>query len=343
MTSPSPASTAPYGADERGIICAYRFDGVGPAQPVDAAEAIGIWTTAPRDSAGFVWLHVNLSHAAAERWLRAHAQMPDDFFDAIGEGSRSSRIERDGDTLFAVVNDATFDFSFDASDIATLWISVRAGLVITARRHPLCSVDRLRAAVKRGEVIDSSVALLDHLLRDESDELQHIARRASERIDEIEDQLIAQRTGEHAAELARLRRLTVRLQRLMAPEPGALVRLLSNPPGWLGREDLQRLREASDDFGVSLRDIATLQDRIRLLQDEASARVAEANNRSLFMLTMVTVLALPINLTAGLLGMNVGGIPLAQHEHGFVYVLLAIAGITVGFTLFAWRRLIPPA
>jgi len=43
-------------------------------------------------------------------------------------------------------------------------------------------------------------------------------------------------------------------------------------------------------------------------------------------LTIVTVLALPINIVAGLLDMNVGGIPLAQEPHGFaVFVALVIA------------------
>ena len=61
-----------------------------------------------------------------------------------------------------------------------------------------------------------------------------------------------------------------------------------------------------------------LQERIKLLQEEIAAQVNENNNRSVFILTMVTVLALPINIVAGLLGMNVGGMPLAQHEHGFL-------------------------
>ena len=34
-----------------------------------------------------------------------------------------------------------------------------------------------------------------------------------------------------------------------------------------------------------------------------------------------SVLALPINITAGLLGMNVGGIPLAQHPHGLAIIV----------------------
>jgi zinc transporter len=61
--------------------------------------------------------------------------------------------------------------------------------------------------------------------------------------------------------------------------------------------------------------------------------VAEANNRSLFVLTVVTVMALPINIIAGLLGMNVGGIPLADHSAGFWIVVAVIVSFTA---IAAW-------
>jgi zinc transporter len=77
--------------------------------------------------------------------------------------------------------------------------------------------------------------------------------------------------------------------------------------------------------------MASLQERIKLLQEEIAARVNEENGRSLFVLTIVTVLALPINIIAGLLGMNVGGVPLAGHPDGF----WIIAGIVATFTLVA--------
>jgi zinc transporter len=194
-------------------------------------------------------------------------------------------------------------------------------------------VDRLRTAVKNGETLDSSVALLDHLLRDQADELQRIVRRAADRLDDIEDALLAGQHDRHSAELARLRRLTVRLQRLLAPEPSALMRTLSNPPAWVSAHDLQHLHRASEEFALVLRDVAALQERIKLMQDEVATRVSEENNRSLFTLTMVTVLALPINLIAGLMGMNVGGIPLAEHKQGF-WLVLGLIGLLTG--TLAW-------
>jgi zinc transporter len=334
--------TPTYGADEHGVICGYLFSDGQPGRPIATSEALA-WLRA--DAAGsdesFVWLHVNLSHSAAQPWLRGSGLLSDDFFEATREGSRSTRIERQDDALFAVVNDVTFDFSFDASDVSTLWVVLRDRVVISARAHPLRSVDRLRDAVKRGEPVNSPTALLDHLLSDQADELQRIMRTVVERVDDIEDELLAARLGSRGGELARLRRLMVRLQRLLSPDPGRLLRTLSAPPTWVRQTDVLRLRHTSDEFAAVLRDAGTLQERIKLLQEETSARVAEENNRSLFMLTMVTVLALPINLVAGLLGMNVGGVPLGQHPHGFWWVVAIVATFTLALGVYAMRRLAP--
>jgi zinc transporter len=87
-----------------------------------------------------------------------------------------------------------------------------------------------------------------------------------------------------------------------------------------------------------LSDLASLQERIKLLQEEIAAQVNEDNNRSLFLLTIVTVMALPINLVAGLLGMNVGGVPLAQHAHGF-WIVLAFTAMFTGAVAWLLLRL----
>ncbi|MCX2863004.1 transporter [Paucibacter sp. PLA-PC-4] len=341
----TPTATLASPADDHGLICGYLFQAGQPARSI-ATDAAQHWLhrdakTAQADSeADFIWLHFNLTHTSAHGWLRAHTSLPHDFHQSLREGSRSTRITRLGERLMAVINDVTFDFSFDPENVATLWLSLEPGLVVSARVQPLRSVDRLRRAVGAGDVIASPVALLEHLLSDQADELQHIVRSASDKVDDIEDAMLARRNRlEGGDELARLRRLSVRLQRLLAPEPGALLRLLANPPAWLNAEERDRLRRVNDEFAVALRDIVSLHERVKLLQDESASHVAEQNNRSLFTLTMVTVLALPINLFAGLMGMNVGGIPLANHSYGFWLMLLLIATFTALAAWLALRRL----
>jgi len=328
-----------YGADASGLICGFHFGADGQGVALGAIEALRYLNGEGTDAKhGFVWLHFNLAHAAAEKWMREHVSLSDQFYESLRDGSRSTRVELDDDTLVAVVNDVHYDFAFEPSDISTLWLSVGPRLVVSARLQPLRSIDRLRDAVKRGAPIRSSVELLVHLMHDQGDVLVNIVRETTTRVDGIEDSLLSGRLEKKRADLGSLRRLLVRLQRLLAPEPAALFRLLKKPPSWVMEDDLQDLRQSTEEFNVALSDMAALQERIKLLQEEIAGRVAETSNRTLFVLTVVTVLALPINIIAGLLGMNVGGIPLNDHPYGFWIVVLIIASSTGIAAWLAFRR-----
>jgi zinc transporter len=165
-----------------------------------------------------------------------------------------------------------------------------------------------------------------------------IVRDATRRVDRIEDDLLAGRLEPKRARLGALRRMLVRLQRQLAPEPASLFRLLQHPPAWMAERDVQNLREASEEFSVALRDMASLQERIKLLQEEVAAMVNERTGRNLFVLTVLTVLALPINILAGLFGMNVGGVPFADNPRGFWLVAAVVLVFTLVGGWLAFRR-----
>ncbi len=318
-----------YRSDNTGLVCGYRLSAGGPGEPVEADEALALLATPPGQ--GFLWLHVDLTHQAAEKWMRERLPLPDAYFEAIADGSRSTRIEFVEEALIAVVNDVLYDFAFHSSDFATLWVCATPRLVVSARRKPLRAIEKLRDAVRKGERFRSSTEMLVHLLRDQADVLVHIVRDATTRVDRIEDSVVAERLDYKRSDLGGLRRVLVRLQRLLAPEPAALFRLLNRPPTWIDAADLADLRQSTEEFSGGLSDATALLERIKLLQEELAAQINEQNSRSLFLLTILTVLALPINIIAGLFGMNVGGIPLAQAEHGF----WSIVGLVATFTCVA--------
>ncbi|MCD2516689.1 transporter [Massilia sp. G4R7] len=327
-----------YGSDDSGLVWGYLLQEGAPAVPIGAQAALD-WMAAPQPGQ-FVWLHFNLSNAASERWLRVHGGLSEEFYDALHQGSRSTRIEIADDALIAVVNDVLHNFQIDSADISTLWVHVTPRGVFSARRKPLASIERLRQAVGQGDTLRSPVDLLVHLLRDQAEVLVHIVREAVARVDTSEDQLLSGRLTRRREDLGTLRRVLVRLRRLLAPEPAAVFRLLQRPPAWIALEDRQDLRQATEEFDVVLSDLTALQERIKLLQEEIAARVNEDNNRSLFLLTIVTVMALPINIVAGLMGMNVGGVPLGQHPHGFWIVLglIGVFSVAVAWVLLRLQR-----
>ena len=202
------------------------------------------------------------------------------------------------------------------------------------------AIDRLRASVTRGETFDRRPNCWRTCCATPADVLVEIIRDATRQVDAIEDRIIGYQSVSRPT-LGTLRRVLVRLQRLLAPEPAALFRLLNRPPTWLSEADVGDLQQSAEEFSAAVSDSASLVERIRLLQEELSAFVNEQTNRTLFILTVVTVIALPLTIIPGMFGMNVRGIPFSEHDAGFWIVLVAVIGVVGLGALLAWTRYRP--
>src|ERR1043166_3901830 len=326
------------GSEKDGPIWGYHFVPNEPARSITSEAAVAFLTApgpAPTDE--FVWLHFSLSNVATEPWLRRYLILPDTFYESLHSDIDSTHLEQDADSLVARIHDVLFDFTFDAP-VATTTLCVKPRLLVSAHVRPWRSIDQLRAAVQAGKVFCSPIEILARLLRDQAGVLVEIVRKSKTRLAPMEEQLLARRISVSRSELGSLRRMLVRLQRLLAPEPAAFFRLLSRPPDWISQDKLQNLQLAAERFSSAIGDTRALVERVKQLQEELAALVSEQTNRTLFLLTMVTVLALPINLVASLFGMNVGGIPLAQHRYGFFLVLSPLLLLTALLAYWALGR-----
>jgi zinc transporter len=326
-----------YASDKEGLIWAYIFTPDSAPKAIDCTGALH-WLSLPPESRsnGFVWMHFSLSNVESEPWMRRSLALAEAFYDSLRERVGSTRLELEDDMMIGVIHDVIFNSSFDAANISTASLCMSPRLVVSARLRPLRSMDRLRASVRGGRSLRSSAELLAHLLRDQAEVLGDIVRQSTNQVNAVEDNLLADRISISRSELGTLRRSLVRLLRLLAPEPAALFRLLSRPPEWLSEEDIGELRQSAEEFSATVVDAGALAERLKILQEELAALISERTGRTLFILTVVTVLALPINLVAGLLGMNVGGIPFAQHSQGFllvVSVLTLVTGILAYFLI----------
>lgn len=317
-----------YGSDINGLIWAYHFKRGESAQLISANAARYFLQKENLGESEFIWLHFSLANSATANWLKQSIDLPASFYETLHGEAGSTRLEQELESLVAVIHDVLFDFNFDSSSISTGSVYVDANVLISARLRPLRSIEKLRCEVRDGDEFSSPIDLLAHLLQDQVSVLVAILRRNSARVDQIEDRLLANRVSFSRSELGSLRRVLVRLQRLLAPEPASFFRLLNRPPRWIGANDLLELQQSAEEFSLAVGDTQALIERVKLLQEELAAQVNEQTNRTLYVLTLVTVLALPINLVAALFGMNVGGIPLADSQVGFALVVFLVCGFS---------------
>lgn len=74
----------PQDADPFGLIYGFRFRPGEAGREIDSATALACLRQAPEEEPDeFLWLHLNLAHAACERWMKKHLELPDYFFESL--------------------------------------------------------------------------------------------------------------------------------------------------------------------------------------------------------------------------------------------------------------------
>jgi zinc transporter len=317
---------------ESGLICAYAFPGTGPARQLRAAEvAVAL---ARRDEV--LWLHFNSSDAAARRWLGHLGVYPPHALRAVAERDARCRMETDHEGVLVVLNDLTFEDDTDPDEVATLWAYATADRLVTSRAHPLKSVDRLRSSVREGATEHSGFALLGRLLELQLEALDRLIDGAAGELDHVEDRILSGRISEQRARLGRVRRLVAHLQRHFSPQRLAMNRGLQRLAPALPTADAERLRAAGDTLATLTDAAAALHERAKLLQEELASRIAEETNRNLYVLTIFSAVVMPMNLIAGIFGMNVAGLPGTEQPGAFLWTIALIA-LSGGITMIALR------
>lgn len=282
-----------------------------------------------------LWLHLNLSNARVQRWIRQTPHLPEPLKEAILDEvnrSRMETIEEFGDGLMMVMNDYRIGLSknVDEEETGTLWAIMTPQLMLSLRAHPLLTTDTLRHMLRQNRINPVNIVSLYHeMIEERANHLRHRTDQLSDEMDVLEENLLTgDRLPEHET-LGRLRITCSRLRRHYAPELTALRRLLRRRPTWFSEDDADKLREQIDLLAFLVEEVNNLHERAKVLQDELSAHVAEFNAKNLQVLSVMTVIFLPMTLVTGVMGMNMGDLPGLDHSFWVVMVIMICAGLAV--------------
>jgi zinc transporter len=314
--------------EDSGLICGFRLQPLAPLK--DALTAL------PADGEP-LWVHVNLADSRARAWLAQRHELPEEAQDLLLGTDARIHVQLLPAGVLAVLGDLYHDFDLDPERLGTLRLYLDHRWLLSGRTHPLQAVDMLRRELLRGCERLSPVAVLQSLIERLAETLGKVASQLGEQIDAAEDRILEGKFAGQSQPLGNLRRLVAKLRRLASANRAALAVL---PPALAGVYDAEEgagLRSAIERLDAVGQDLELVQERARLLQEEIASNMNEATNRNLFVLSIATTTLLPITLITGIFGMNVQGLPFANHPHGFWAVMLGI-GAAVVLVLWLLRR-----
>jgi Mg2+ and Co2+ transporter CorA len=287
------------------------------------------------DPHGWLWLHFALSDQRARDFLDRFSAAPAEARALLQSSDPQPQIHLSGAWTYGVLPDYERDLEGRSTSHGRLRFAFDDRRLLTARRHSLLVIDKLRHAVAEGFGLPSPKdALIAHIHRyceaaeDQLDE-------TTAALDHAEDQVLGDHRALEEINLGPVRRELSRCHREFSMLRVALSRAGARHADCVLTRDLPALIQRTEDVD---REIVTLQDRARLLHEEIDTKMTSATNRTLRTLTVISTLLLPPTVIVGAFGMNLKGIPFESGNTGF-WAACGVCAITVGAAYALLRRM----
>jgi zinc transporter len=317
----------------KGLVCGYSVDESGRMSELDPSQI----DAALQAEGLLVWLHFDQGDAEARAWIERCHKLPASAKAVLLGSDKHMRMENAGSGLAGVVGDLHHEFTENPDQFDVLRLYLDNSCLISLRRNPLSSINKLRQAIGEGLKVQKPITLISHFLYHLTETLGDVILELSDNVDSVEESILLNIESRPGEELGRIRRLAAQLRRHMIPQQHALLGLLSRLPQWVHEDDAAELRHAVERLAALGHDLDLVQERARLLQEQASTRLMEATSRNLYILSVATTIFLPISFLTGLFGMNLGGLPDLQNPLGFWYGV-GLMVLTVTATLVLLKR-----
>ena len=164
------------------------------------------------------------------------------------------------------------------------------------------------------------------------------ARELARDTDRTEDEILAGHTAMPRQRLGKARRRAAQLRRQFGLRPRVIDRLRARLPSWIDEHDSFDLLNALDRMETLVDELQAIEQREAGLEAEVAARLSEETNRNLYILSVVTVIFLPMTLITGIFGMNVAGLPGLHDEASFWWVMLSMVVVPAAcLAAIRWR------
>lgn len=313
------------------LICAYRADADGRMEATDWA-GIRAW----RPGEGTLWVHLDRKAPESRAWLESESGLPGLVVDALLQEETRPRLAVVNGGLLVILRGVNLNPGAVPEDMVSIRMWIHSERLITLRGPRLLAVQDVREILDSGHGPRSAAELLAALAEKLIARMGPVIVELDEALDDIEEALLAQQSREMRTRLIALRRQGIILRRYIAPQRDVLARLGTERFDAVADADRARLRETADRVARYMEDLEAVRDRAAVAQEELATRISDRMNRTMYLLSVVATLFLPLSFVTGLLGVNVGGIPGAEDPSGFMVLSLILALTLAAETVVFW-------
>ncbi|WP_449407261.1 magnesium/cobalt transporter CorA [Microbacterium maritypicum] len=265
-------------------------------------------------------------------------------------GHQRSKVERYGDTLFAVLRPARYRDKEESIEFGELHLFIGPDFVVTIRHaeSPNLAAVRRRMEAHPELLAMGPEAVLYAILDEVVDEYEPIVAGLENDIDEIEDQLFGDSDDDALSRrIYQLSREVIGFQRAVHPLAGMLQWLRRGSDKYRIDEELQRslrdvldhvirVQEKVDSFRAILENALTVQSAL-VARRQSDAGLAQ--NDEIKKISSWAAIIFAPTLVGTVYGMNFDAMPELHWQFGYPLAIGAMAAFAVGlYGVFKYKR-----
>jgi len=290
------------------------------------------------------WIHLD-APTSEEATLLADrfGWHPLDIEDVLSKRQRPKIDEyADEGYLFVVLHFPVYDKTVQRLNAAELDAFIGQDYLVTLPNVELLPVTRLFHRCREEEELrqqlfsKGSGYLLYHVLDDLFDYCFPILDKIGHKLDSLEDALFEERAEDVVRDISNVKQEIISYRKIIKPERSTL-RLLERRVERFLPEELELYFDDIVDAAERIWDLLdNFKEVVEALEDTNESVISHRQNRVLLVLTVVSVILLPLTLITGLFGMNVRfpGFETAQAFWIICGAMLAIAAGLIAFVRY---------
>jgi magnesium transporter len=292
---------------------------------------------------GLRWINILRPRSIDRSWLEERFDFhPLDYEDVFSRNQRP-KIDEYPDYLFIVLHFPRYDKQLGRLNAAELDLFVGPGYLITIPNQPIDPVEYLFERCRRKEEVREQLMskgpgfLMYKILDACVDAGFPMLRKMGNKLERIEDDIFEGRSSEVVRDISNVKQEIINFRKIVRPQRAVL-------------GDLERTKQRylADDLDVYFDDIVDASERIwqmlegyketvEALEHTNEAVLSHRLNDVLRVLTVLTVVFLPLTLIASIFGMNTG-VPGQGKLSAFYIVISVMVVLLVGMLAFFRRR-----
>ncbi len=299
------------------IIFSYNFDSLGVAQQLEntiVAQEL--------KNDGLSWVHLDANSKLTKSWLKKEAYYLDHLIvDALTAEQTRPRIMQFSDGLLIILRGVNLNDEAEPEDMVSVRIWVDDKRIITIERRPLQAIYDFKKSLDEGKKIKNSSEFLYNVLYQILSDISPFIYSLNEKVDALEDKVISTHDINFREEVLAIRTQSTIFKSYLTPQKKVISLLGDAKKDWIDDWAKRHFHENLDQISHLIEECEEALNRSHILHQELNNALSENLNKSIYKLSLITVIFMPLTFITGLLGMNVGGIPGASNQSAFWIIL----------------------